>query len=77
MQYQKKLPEKIKFSSWMPVVFISAKSGSRIHKLIYTILQIRENLNRQIKPNLLANLILEAQLIQPAISNKAGRIHIY
>lgn len=77
MQYEKKLREKMKFSSWMPVVFISAKSGSRIDKLIDTILQVRENLNREIKPNLLANLILEAQLIQPAISNKGGRLHIY
>ncbi|MFV9451613.1 ribosome biogenesis GTPase Der [Mycoplasma sp. 4463] len=76
-EYEKRLRNKFHFVPWVPFVFISAKYNQRLNKLYDTINLVRTNLERQIKPSLLSNLILETQIIQPAIPFNGGRLNIY
>ncbi|UUM19521.1 MULTISPECIES: ribosome biogenesis GTPase Der [unclassified Mycoplasma] len=76
-QYEKTLRNKFHFVPWVPFVFISAKYNQRINKLIQTLTEVRENLERDIKPSLLSNLILETQMIQKAQPYNGGRLNIY
>ncbi|VEU74242.1 GTP-binding protein EngA [Mycoplasmopsis citelli] len=76
-EYEKKLRNKFHFVPWVPFVFISAKYNQRIEKLIKTLTEVRENLQRDIKPSLLSNLILETQMIQKAQPYNGGRLNIY
>ncbi|WP_322900585.1 ribosome biogenesis GTPase Der [Mycoplasmopsis felis] len=75
--FEKKLRNKFHFVPWVPFVFISAKFNQRINNLISTLNEVRENLQRDIKPSLISNLILETQLIQPAQPFNGGRLNIY
>ncbi|WP_406617628.1 ribosome biogenesis GTPase Der [Mycoplasmopsis lipophila] len=75
--YKKMLNKRFQFATWIPIVFISAKTGLRIDTLIDTILKVKANLERDIKPNLLSELILESQLIQPPKSFNNGILNIY
>ncbi|QCZ36936.1 ribosome biogenesis GTPase Der [Mycoplasma nasistruthionis] len=76
-EYEKKLRQKFHFVPWVPFVFISAKFNQRLNTLYKTIAEVRNNLERKIKPALLSNLLMEIQLIQPAQSYNGGRLHIY
>ncbi|WP_406615093.1 ribosome biogenesis GTPase Der [Mycoplasmopsis hyopharyngis] len=75
--YKKMLNKRFQFATWIPIVFISAKSGLRINTLIETIIKVKTNLERDIKPHLLSELITEAQIIQPPKSFNNGILKIY
>ncbi|MDW2829898.1 ribosome biogenesis GTPase Der [Mesomycoplasma ovipneumoniae] len=64
-QYVKKVREKFKFLDWAPIVFISAKTGEKIHKLAEQILETKKNLSKKIPTNHLNQFLMEIQLIQP------------
>ncbi|WP_029513467.1 ribosome biogenesis GTPase Der [Mycoplasmopsis primatum] len=76
-EYKKMLKNRFHFVPWVPVEFISAKTGLRVDKLIDILLKVKENLERDIKPSVLTNLIRESQLIQPAPPYNGGRLNIY
>ncbi|SJZ54655.1 ribosome biogenesis GTPase Der, partial [Mycoplasmopsis verecunda] len=76
-QYEKKLRNKFHFVPWVPFVFISAKYNQRLNKLYDTINMVRTNLEREIKPAMLSNLIMDIQMIQPAVPFNGGRLNIY
>ncbi|TQC54046.1 ribosome biogenesis GTPase Der [Mycoplasmopsis mucosicanis] len=75
--FEKNMRNKFHFVPWVPFCFISVLHKQRINKLIDTILQVKNNLERDIKPSLLSNLIRETQLIQPAQPYNGGRLNIY
>ncbi|WP_029906321.1 ribosome biogenesis GTPase Der [Mycoplasmopsis opalescens] len=75
--YEKILRNRFHFVPWVPICFVSIKYNQRIDKLIKTILQVKENLTRDVKPSVLSNLIHETQLIQPAAPYNGGRLNIY
>ncbi|ATO30572.1 ribosome biogenesis GTPase Der [Mycoplasmopsis bovirhinis] len=76
-QFEKQLRAKFHFIPWVPIIFISAKFNQRINKLGDKISEVKENLERDIKPSLLSSLILETQSIQPAQPFNGGRLNIY
>ncbi|WP_117275742.1 ribosome biogenesis GTPase Der [Mycoplasmopsis edwardii] len=76
-EFEKRLRNKFHFVPWVPFVFISAKYNQRLNKLVDKLNEVRENLERDIKPSLLSSLILETQLIQPAQPFNGGRLNIY
>ncbi|MGY5139218.1 ribosome biogenesis GTPase Der [Mycoplasmopsis gallinarum] len=75
--FEKMLRNRFHFVPWVPIVFVSVKENWRMHKLIETILHVKENLERDIKPSILSNFIRETQLIQPAAPYNGGRLNIY
>ncbi|QDY86671.1 ribosome biogenesis GTPase Der [Mycoplasma anserisalpingitidis] len=76
-QFEKKMRNTLHFVPWVPFVFISAKYNQRLSKLIETLNEVRENLERDIKPSLLSNFIMETQMIQPAAPYNGGKLNIY
>ncbi|MCS4536683.1 MULTISPECIES: ribosome biogenesis GTPase Der [unclassified Mycoplasma] len=75
--FEKNMRNKFHFVPWVPFRFISVLQNKRIDKLLETILHVKENLERDVKPSILSNLIRETQLIQPAAPYNGGRLNIY
>ncbi|BAW18409.1 ribosome biogenesis GTPase Der [Mycoplasmopsis bovigenitalium] len=75
--FEKNMRNKFHFVPWVPFCFVSVLHNKRIDKLLDTIIKVKENLERDIKPSLLSNLIRETQLIQPAAPYNGGRLNIY
>ncbi|TNK83439.1 ribosome biogenesis GTPase Der [Mycoplasmopsis pullorum] len=76
-EYEKRLRHKLHFVPWVPFVFISAKYNQRLGKLVDTLNEVRENLERDIKPSLLSKFVMETQMIQPATPYNGGRLNVY
>ena len=65
------------FLSYVPVVFLSAKTKKRIHTLMPEIVKAHENSLREIKTSVLNDVIREAVLLNQPPSYKGKRLKIY
>lgn len=74
--FKKNLSKKLKFVSWAPIVFISAKSNNRLNKLRDEIIRVKNNINRKINTNQLNTVMMTAQMIRPASSINGRRLSI-
>lgn len=75
-EYTDKIRKEFKFMSWSPIVFTSALTGARLHKIKEKILSVKLNMERKFKTSLLNEVILEIQQMQPAPSYKGRRLNI-
>ncbi|VEU78233.1 ribosome biogenesis GTPase Der [Mycoplasmopsis columbinasalis] len=75
--FEKMLRNRFHFVPWVPIVFVSVKNNQRLDKLINLILQVKTNLERDVKPSVLSNFIRETQMVQPAAPYNGGRLNIY
>ena len=73
---EKEIRKKFKFLSWTPIVFISAKTKLRINKLEKEIINVNNNRLKEIKTNVLNDVITEVQIIQPAQPHNGRRLNI-
>ena len=76
-EFTKQIQQQFKFLNWAPIVFLSAKTGLRLHKLKEVILQVKSNLKQEFKTTALNQMILEIQQMQPAPSFKGRRLIIH
>lgn len=76
-EFTKQIQQQFKFLNWAPIVFLSAKTGLRLHKLKEAILQVKTNLKQEFKITALNQMILEIQQMQPAPSFKGRRLIIH
>ena len=65
------------FLSYVPIVFLSAKTKKRIHTLMPEIDKVYENSQREIKTSVLNEVIREAVLLNQPPSYKGKRLKIY
>ena len=65
------------FLTYVPIVFLSAKTKKRIHTLMPEILKVHENSLREIKTSVLNDVIREAVLLNQPPSYKGKRLKIY
>ena len=65
------------FLSYVPIIFISAKEGTRIHTLMPEIIKVYNNSKSNLKTSLLNNVIRDAYDLNPAPSYKGRRLKIY
>ena len=65
------------FLSYVPIVFLSAKTKKRIHTLMPEILKVHENSLREIKTSVLNDVIREAVMLNQPPSYKGKRLKIY
>lgn len=76
-KYKKEIYEKLKYLSYAPIVFISAKTGQRVHKLFDLINHVAEQNNMRISTSILNQVINEAiAMVQPP-TDKGKRLKIY
>ena len=76
-KWTKLIKSDMAFISYVPIVFLSAKTKRRIHTLIPEILKVYENSKREIKTNVLNDVIREAYELNLPPSYKGKRLKIY
>ena len=76
-KWTKLIKSDMAFISYVPIVFLSAKTKRRIHTLIPEILKVYENSKREIKTNVLNDVIREAYELNLPPSYKGRRLKIY
>jgi GTP-binding protein len=69
--------ERTPFMLWSEIVFLSAKTKARLHKLLPVVKQVAENFQRKIPTGELNALVKDAYLINPPPSDKGRRLKIY
>lgn len=76
-EYTKKVRNEFQFLSYVPIVFLSAKTKKRIHTLMPEIKKVYENSKREIKTSLLNDVIRDAVILNQPPSYKGKRLKIY
>lgn len=76
-EYRKVVYEKLGFMTYAPVIFISAKTGQRVHKLYDLIKYVAGQAAFRISTGMLNDLVNEAIAIVQPPSDKGRRLKIY
>ena len=76
-KYKEKVRAEFQFLTYVPIVFLSAKTGSKVHTLMPEIIKVYNNSRRELKTSLLNNVINDAYDLNPAPSYKGRRLKIY
>ncbi|AAT27969.1 ribosome biogenesis GTPase Der [[Mycoplasma] mobile] len=75
-EFTKKIRAQFHFLFWAPIVFISALEGLRINTLLDKVLLVKANSERVLNNNVLNDILLQTQAIQPAPTHKGGKLQI-
>ena len=73
----KEIRKQFVYLDYAPIAFVSAKEGKRIDTLLPLIDLVYENLNKRIKTNVLNEVVLDAQLANPAKPHNGKKFKIY
>lgn len=76
-QYKKEVYEKLKYLSYAPIIFISAKTGQRVNKLFDLINYVAEQNALRISTSVLNQVINEAIAIVQPPTDKGKRLKIF
>lgn len=76
-EWLKKIEQEFQFIPYVSVVFLSAKTKSRIHTLMPEIIRAYSSYTKEIKTSLLNDCIHDANFLHPAPSYKGNRLKIY
>ena len=75
-KYKKEVYEKLKYLSYAPIIFISAKTGQRVHKLFELINYVAEQNALRVSTSVLNQVINEAIAIVQPPTDKGKRLKI-
>ncbi|MBR4422402.1 MAG: ribosome biogenesis GTPase Der [Erysipelotrichaceae bacterium] len=73
----KQIRKEFVYLDYAPIAFISAKDNKRVDTLLPLIDMVYDNLNLRIKTNVLNEVIMDAQLANPAKPHNGKRLKIY
>ncbi len=76
-EYTKLMRSEFQFLSYVPIVYLSAKTKKRIHTLMPEIKRVYENSKKEIKTSILNNIIRDAVILNQPPSYKGKRLKIY
>ncbi len=76
-EYTKMIREKLSFISFAPILFISAKTGQRVHRVLQTVDKVWGEYNKRITTGLLNNVLNEAMLMFPPPADKGKQLKVY
>lgn len=76
-KYKKVLDEKLKFMSYYREIFISAKTGSRVEKLLDMIKEVYQNSQRRVSTGILNEIISNAVATTPPPTSMGRQLKIY
>lgn len=76
-EFTKKVRAEFQFLSYVPIVFLSAKTKKRMHTLMPEIIKVFDNSKREVKTSVLNDVIRDAVFIQAPPSYKGKRLKIY
>lgn len=75
--FERDLRNTLAFISYAPIIFISAKTGQRVNKLLDLINLVNNNYNLRISTGVLNDIINQAVLMNQPASDKGRRLKIY
>jgi len=75
--FTKLMRAEFQFLSYVPIVFLSAKTKKRIHTLMPEIKRVYENSKKEIKTSVLNDVIRDAVILNQPPSYKGKRLKIY
>jgi len=73
----KEIRKQFVYLDYAPIAFVSAKELKRINTILPLIDLVYENVNRRIKTNVLNEVVLDAQLANPAKPHNGKKLKIY
>ena len=73
----KEIRNQFVYLDYAPIAFVSAKQGKRIDTILPLIDLVYENINKRIKTNILNEVIMDAQIANPAKPHNGKRLKIY
>lgn len=76
-KYKQEVYDKLKYLSYAPIIFISAKTGQRVHKLFDLINFVAEQNSMRISTSVLNQVINEAIAIVQPPTDKGKRLKIF
>ena len=76
-EYKKEVLEEFKFIDYAKIVFLSALTKKRISTLMPEVELVEESIKKEIPTSLLNNVIIQANLLNPAPSYKGKRLKIF
>lgn len=76
-EYTSDIKEILSFMPYAEIIFISAETGQRIHKLFETIEVVIQNQNLRISTGVLNEIMMEATALQQPPSDKGKRLKLY
>lgn len=76
-EYRKSVMEKLGFMQYAPILFISAKTGQRVHKLLELIKFVNDQAALRISTGMLNDLLNEATAMVQPPSDKGRRLKLY
>ncbi len=76
-EYEKLIRAEFQFLSYVPVVFVSAKEKKRIHLIMEEVVKVSLSIKKEIKTNVLNDVINDAYILNPPPSYKGKRLKIY
>ncbi|RKD34322.1 ribosome biogenesis GTPase Der [Thermohalobacter berrensis] len=77
LNFEKEVREKLSFINYAPLIFISAKTGKRVNRVIDMIKTVSNNHSMRISTGILNDIISEAILMNQPPSDKGKRLRIY
>jgi GTP-binding protein len=75
--FTKKVRAEFQFLSYVPIVFLSAKTKKRLHTLMPEVIKVFNNSHREVKTSVLNDVIVDAVSLQSPPSYKGKRLKIY
>ena len=76
-EFKEKVRAEFQFLSYVPIVFLSAKTKKRMHTLMPEVIKVYNNSRREVKTSLLNDVIVDAVSLQAPPSYKGKRLKIY
>ncbi len=74
--WEKEIRAHFQFISYAPIVFLSAITKKRIHTLFPILEQVHANFSKRIKTNVINDLMIDMQQLQPAPTHNRGKLKI-
>ncbi|MWV44736.1 ribosome biogenesis GTPase Der [Paenibacillus sp. HJL G12] len=75
-QFEKKIRDHFLFMTYAPIVFLSAKTKSRLHKLLPVVQHAAEQHTLRVQTHLLNDVVSDAVAINPPPTDKGRRLRI-
>ena len=76
-EFEKKVRGEFQFLSYIPIVYLSALKGTKVHTLMPEIIRVYENSRKELKTSVLNNVIRDAYDSNIPPSYKGRRLKIY
>lgn len=76
-EFTEKVRAEFAYLSYAPIIFISALTKQRINTIIPKVDEVYENSRRRIQTNILNNVIMDTQLVNPSPTKNGKRFRVF